>query len=242
MDAVTMAEATALVAGWLSQPRRRCRYIVTPNVDHVVLLQQHARLRAAYAEADLVMADGWPVVAASRWLGRRLPERVAGSDFVPALFRSASAVHPIRTFLLGAGPGVAELARERIHNQWPGVRVVGVASPPLGFESIAAENERILRQLAETEPDLLIVGFGAPKQELWVHTYFPRIRAKVAVCAGATIDFLAGAKSRAPLWMRRTGLEWCHRLITEPRRMVSRYGRDAWIFPQLVWREWRGKL
>jgi N-acetylglucosaminyldiphosphoundecaprenol N-acetyl-beta-D-mannosaminyltransferase len=240
IDAVTMSEAVTIVREWLAEPYERCRYVVTPNVDHVVQYQEHPGLRAAYGDAGLVLADGWPVVAAARLLRRPLPARVAGSDLVPAVLQAIPPSRPARIFLLGAAPGVAERASERIERQWPGVQVVGTYSPPLGFESQPAELEDILEFITHAAPDLIIVGLGAPKQELWVHRNSDRIRAKVAICAGATIDFLAGEKQRAPRWMRRCGLEWFHRMISEPRRMVKRYLRDAWVFPRLVWREWSG--
>ena len=129
--------------------------------------------------------------------------------------------NPLKVFLLGAAPGVAERAAERIHERWPSVEVVGSYSPPLGFEKDACENENILQQVAAAKPDVLVVGLGAPKQELWVHTHCQQIAAPVALCVGATIDFLAGEKPRAPVWMRRTGLEWVHRLASEPRRLAK---------------------
>lgn len=235
IDVVTLREAVAIVLNWANQPLEICRFVVTPNVDHIVKLQEHAGLRAAYQDAGLILADGWPVVAAARWLGHTLPERVAGSDLVPALF-DASQNQLLRVFLLGAAPGVAERAATNIHARWAEIQVVGTYSPPLGFESDRNENERILGMIADAQPDLLVVGLGAPKQELWVHAHQRQIQAKGAICAGATIDFLAGEKHRAPKWMRRTGLEWFHRMITEPRRMVKRYARDAWNFPRIVWR------
>jgi N-acetylglucosaminyldiphosphoundecaprenol N-acetyl-beta-D-mannosaminyltransferase len=245
VDKLTMAETVDLVLQWGRAPREAaCRFVVTPNVDHAVLFQTDEPLRAAYRDASLVLADGAPVVVASRLLRRGLPERVPGSDLAPALFKRVAANaesnnSPLRVFLLGAGPGVAERAAANITARWPGVEVVGTLSPPLGFERDAAENGRILAAIADAQPDVLLVGFGAPKQELWVHAHADRIDAKVALCIGATIDFLAGEKQRAPRWMRRLGIEWLHRLATEPRRLAKRYARDAWIFPQLVWREWR---
>lgn len=241
LDAITMREAVAVITNWLSGRFHGCHYIVTPNVDHVVLLQEHAGLRSAYAEAGLILADGWPVVLASKLLGQPLPERVAGSDLVPALFQAMPRARARRVFLLGAAPGVADRAAENIQARWPAIRIVGTYSPNLGFESCPQQNDRILQRIAAAKPDLLIVGLGAPKQELWVHAHADRIRAKAVVCAGATIDFLAGEKKRAPVWMQELGLEWFHRLITEPRRMGKRYLRDAWIFPQLVWQEWRAR-
>lgn len=233
----TMRETIDRLLIWCGQPRSdACRFIVTPNVDHAVMFQHRSDLRAAYADASLVLADGTPIVLASRILGKPLPERVAGSDLVPALLDSSAG--RLRVYLLGAAPGVAETAAANIARRWPRAVVVGTYSPPLGFEHNAAENARILAAIAAAQPDLLIVGLGAPKQELWVHRHRHQIQANVAVCAGATIDFLAGHKQRSPEWMRRTGLEWLHRVWTEPRRLAVRYAVDAWVFPQLVWREW----
>ena len=201
------------------------------------MFQEQAPLRAAYERASLVLADGVSVMMAARLLRLNLPERVPGSDLVPELFQATAERGPIKVFLLGAGPGVAERAARNIVTRWPAVQVVGTYSPPFGFERDRRENDRILAHIAATQPDMLIVGLGAPKQEIWVHAHQDRIRASVAVCAGATIDFLAGEKRRAPRWMQHAGLEWLHRLVTEPRRLARRYARDAWLFPQLLWRE-----
>jgi len=239
LDAVRMPEAVDRVYQWVDAQDGPCRYIVTPNVDHTILFQQQQALRAAYAEAAMVLADGWPVVAASQLLRRPLPERVAGSDLAPALFARAGSHGGLRIFLLGAAPGVAERAAVTISQKWPAVQVVGTHSPPLGFENDRAENEKILALIGQARPDVLLIGLGAPKQEVWVHKHYRQLPVKAALCIGATIDFLAGERRRAPLWMRRTGLEWLHRVATEPRRLAARYARDAWIFPQLVYREWR---
>lgn len=239
IDALSMQETLSIIQEWAGDDFDRCRYVVTPNVDHTVLLQRDTRLRAAYREASLVLADGWPVVTAARLLGTPLPETVPGSDLVPGLLQSATPQRPLRVFLLGAAAGVGDRAAASIQSRWEHVEIAGVYSPPLGFENDDLENERILALLQQTQPDLLVVGLGAPKQEIWVHTHRDRLRAKVALCVGATIDFLAGEKARAPRWMRRLRIEWLHRMMSEPKRLVKRYARDAVVFPQLVWREWR---
>lgn len=234
---VTMQEALATVVEWCLEPRgENCRYIVTPNVDHAVMLRHRSDLRAAYDGASLAIADGLPLVVASRLFRRSLPERVAGSDLVPQLFASGAR---LRVFLLGAAPGVAATAAARINRDWPAVDVVGTYSPPLGFENNSLETDRILMMVAAAQPDLVVLGFGAPKQELWIHKHSHELQAKVAICAGATIDFLAGYRRRSPVWMRKAGLEWLHRVAGEPRRLAGRYLRDAWEFPQLLWGEWR---
>jgi N-acetylglucosaminyldiphosphoundecaprenol N-acetyl-beta-D-mannosaminyltransferase len=238
IDPLRMDEAVGQVLSWAQGDEARCRFVVTPNVDHVVMLQHHDGLRAAYRDAGLVLVDGAPVLWSARLLNRPVPERVAGSDLVPALFAAARDDEPLKVYLLGAGPGVAERAAGKIERQWPGVKVVGTYSPPLGFERDDGENAAIMARIAGAKPDVLVVGLGAPKQELWVHKHREKIAAKVALCVGATIDFLAGEKSRAPRWMQRVGLEWFYRVASEPKRLAARYARDAWIFPRLLAREW----
>jgi len=240
IDAVPKETAVSQIMEWIySKHRDHCRYVVTPNVNHVVKLHGDEKFRHAYSGAALVLADGKPVVLASRLLRQPIPETVPGSDLVPALFEEGQARGGLRVFLLGAEPGVAECAAIRVQARWPSVRVVCTYSPPFGFERNYTENRKILRQIRHCNPELLVVGLGAPKQELWVHQHIEEINAKVTICAGATIDFLAGHKARAPLLMRRFGLEWLHRLLTEPGRLFKRYAYDACIFPRLVWREWR---
>lgn len=242
IDRVTLPQAANRVIDWCSEPRAdACRYVVTPNVDHAVQLTHHEGLRESYNHASMVLADGAPIVAASRLLGRALPERVAGSDLVPNVLASAAGREtPLRVFLLGAGPGVAKRAAINIHKQYPNVQVVGTHCPPLGFEKNPIANQAALDAVAAADAQLLIVGLGAPKQELWVAKHRQKLAASVALCAGATIDFMAGEKQRSPVWMQRAGLEWLHRLATEPRRLARRYFRDAVVFPKLIWREWRG--
>lgn len=236
VDPLTMDEAVAQVLNWVAAPAGCCRYIVTPNVNHTVLLQRHDGLRDAYREAGLILVDGMPVYLAARLFGRAVPARVAGSDLVPRLFEEAEQTGGLRAFLLGAGPGVASRAARQIEARWPKVKVVGTHSPPKGFEHDRAQNDAILTQIEAARPDVLIVGLGAPKQELWVHAHRQRLSTSVALCVGAAIDFLAGEKSRAPLWMRRAGLEWLHRTASEPRRLLGRYAYDAWAFSWLLCR------
>ena len=241
IDRLDMRGAVEKIWQWREQGQQAlCRYVVTPNVDHVVMYQANEALRSAYAGASMVLADGAPVVLASKLLGKSLPERVAGSDLVPALFDRAAAApksSPLRVFLLGAGPGVADRAAEKIHRRWKNVEVVGTYCPPLGFENDPQQNRQIIAAVAATKADVLLIGLGAPKQELWVRRHAHRLQVPVALCIGATIDFLAGEKRRSPQWMREAGLEWLHRLASEPRRLLKRYSHDAWVFPQLMWQE-----
>jgi len=236
-DPLTMAETVAKILGWAGELDYRCRYVVTPNVDHVVKLQGDFALRAAYDGASLVVVDGKPVMLASRLLGKRLPETVPGSDLCPALFDAAIARPGLRVFLLGAAEGVAERASRVIHARWPWVQVCGYFSPPMGFSAESPANTTIIELINAAKPDVLLVGLGAPKQEIWLHAMHQRLDVKVALCIGATIDFLAGEKARAPRWMRAIGFEWLHRALCEPRRLMGRYWHDAMVFPKLVVRE-----
>ncbi len=233
IDNLRMQDAVDTLRQWVGEDEG-CRFVVTPNVDHAVLLQENQPLRDAYEDAHMVLADGHPIVWASRLLKQPLPERVAGSELVPALFDSYDQSEELTVFLLGAAPGVAQTAAKNMEAQWPNIKTVGIYSPPMGFEKDDAQCDIILQRISACKPDVVVVGLGAPKQELWVHRHFQSIDAKVALCVGATIDFLAGEKKRAPLWMQKNGLEWMHRMCSEPKRLVKRYAKDAWIFPQLV--------
>lgn len=235
---VRQSEAVATILRWIHEPDGQMHYVVTPNVQHAVLFQKHADFREAYQHASLVLLDGTPLLWAAALFGEPVPERVTGSDLVPAVLSSGKDAQPLTVFLLGAAPGVGERAARVAESLYPGLRVVGTYSPPFGFEEDPAENDRILELIAKADPSLLIVGLGAPKQELWVYRNRARLHVPAVVCAGATIDFLAGEKRRAPPWMRKTGLEWMHRMLTEPRRLAPRYATDAIRFPHLVLREW----
>ncbi|MBL8827707.1 MAG: WecB/TagA/CpsF family glycosyltransferase [Planctomycetaceae bacterium] len=239
IDRLTMRQTVERLIAWTRTESASCHYVVTPNVDHVLMYQERADFRAAYEHASLVVADGAPVVWASRLLGRRLPERVAGSDLTLRLFDAASAEQPLRVYLLGAAPGIGDRAAANIHARWKHVHVTGTFSPPFGFERDEVWNREILDRIAHAAPHVLVLGLGAPKQELWIARHHRHVQAHVALCVGATIDFLAEHKHRAPLWMQRSGLEWAHRVATEPRRLFGRYFRGACQFPALVVRQWQ---
>lgn len=239
IDAVTREEALDIVGDWLVRDRPGyCRYVVTPNVDHVIKLRRNAEFQQAYDAADLVMVDGWPIKSVSSLFGTLVPETIPGSDFVPWLLAdSMQRIPSLRVFLLGAAAGVAEVAAERIQAQWPGVTVVGCLSPPMRFESDPVQCEAIFAAIERARPDLLVIGLGAPKQEIFAFRHRQRLQAKVALCVGATIDFLAGSRRRAPVLVRRMRMEWLYRAVTEPRRLGGRYLAGMVQFPVIVTRE-----
>jgi N-acetylglucosaminyldiphosphoundecaprenol N-acetyl-beta-D-mannosaminyltransferase len=196
--------------------------VFTPNVDHVVEFTHNPELREAYLAADLSLADGMPVVWVSRLLGHRLRERVAGSDLVLPLLRRA-AESGKRVFLLGGQEGVAALAARRLGQSVPGLQIAGTLAPRIDMREPASLRADVVKAVAATRPDLVVVGLGAPKQELWIHESREALRPAVLLGLGASIDFLAGTVPRAPVWMSRAGLEWAYRLAREPRRLWRRY-------------------
>jgi len=224
-DHVDMPEATERIAELAG--RRPMSTVVTPNVDLVVIANREPAFMAALRAADLVVADGQPVVWASRLIGRGLPERVTGADLLPALIALA-AERGLTVFLLGGREGVAEAASRRLRATSPQVRIVGAAGPP----EAVIDRPEVISQINMARPDLLFVGFGAPKQELWLERHRATLDVGVGIGVGGSLDLAAGRLPRAPQWMQRWGLEWLFRLAREPRRLWRRYlVRD----PAFVW-------
>lgn len=220
VDPVTMSEAVDRIDALIDAGNGG--YVVTPNVDHVVLAEDDLRFRDAYAGASLSLADGMPIVWASRVLPVRVPEKVSGSDLAAPLLERAAA-RKRRIYLLGGGPGVAERAAAILEERYPGLTVVGTSAPMVRVDDPAGAWDAIADDVARTKPDLVFVCVGAPKQELFMHATHERLAPAVLLGLGATLDFIAGTVDRAPTWMSQNGLEWAYRLGREPRRMWRRY-------------------
>jgi N-acetylglucosaminyldiphosphoundecaprenol N-acetyl-beta-D-mannosaminyltransferase len=233
---ITFNETVETLLRWIDEGKTG-RFIVTPNLNHLVLYQDNADFRDAYEKASLVVPDGRYVILISRILGRSLPEPVNGSDLVPALMEESKRRGNLTVFLLGAMPGIAEAAAAKIESRWSHVNVVGTYSPPLGFETDPLENQSIIDRINKVAPDLLIVGVTPPRQEIWLSKHAAQISASASICAGATIDFLAESKPRAPLWMQKSGMEWVFRALSEPRRLMPRYFNDGIAVLKLFYRE-----
>lgn len=233
-DHVTIDGAIASIEGMIAS--RRPHYIVTANVDFLVQAHRDVELRRILLDADLVLCDGTPLVWASRWLGNRLPERVAGSDLVPALLQVAAAKGR-RIFFLGAAPGVAAEAAARLRREYPALNIVGHYAPPFA-DLLDMDHAHIVQRIREAKPDILLVSFGCPKQEKWIAMNHRALGVPVAIGVGATIDFLAGRVKRAPAWMRHSGTEWIYRLAREPRRLFRRYANDLLCFVPTLAAQW----
>jgi N-acetylglucosaminyldiphosphoundecaprenol N-acetyl-beta-D-mannosaminyltransferase len=233
---VTFAEALEAIERLVEA--KQGGFVFTPNVDHVVNVEDNPEFAQAYARASLSLADGMPIVWASRLLGAALPERVAGSDLVGPLLELAGR-KGWRVFFLGAGPGVAEKAAAIARERWK-TNVVGTDAPMVKLDD-AAQLDRIAQQLAAAKPDLVLMAFGAPKQELLIARIEERVRPAVMLGIGASLDFIAGTVKRAPAIMRRTGFEWLYRLSQEPTRLWRRYLVDDPKFLAILLRTLRSR-
>lgn len=212
--------------------------VFTPNVDHLVKLQQDREFYRVYQDADYRICDSQLILYASRFLGQPIREKVSGSDLFPAFYKRYSTDESVKIFLLGGLEGVAEKARHRINQKVGRNMVVEVYSPPFGFEHDPEECTKIVELINNSGANVLAVGVGAPKQEKWIINYRSRLSAIDTFFAiGATIDFEAGNLSRAPQWMSSAGLEWLYRLLMEPGRLWKRYLVEDVRFFALVLRQ-----
>lgn len=200
-------------------------YVVTPNVDHIVKLEDDKEFKEVYNKADLILTDGMPLVWISKIKKPKIREKISGSDLFPKVCELA-AMKGYKIFLLGAADGVAKQAALNLKLKYPELNIVGTYSPSFGFEKNKIEIENIIKLVNELRPDILAVGVGAPKQEKFIYKYKNDLKVPVSLAIGASIDFEARTVSRAPIWMQKAGLEWFYRFLKEPKRMFKRYFID----------------
>jgi N-acetylglucosaminyldiphosphoundecaprenol N-acetyl-beta-D-mannosaminyltransferase len=228
----SLNEVRTHLLGELAAGRRQL--VITANTDHVVRLGQRPELIDAYLAADVVLPDGMPLIWGSRLVGGALAERVTGVDLMDALCggltREARSV-----FLLGGTDDVLSDAAKALQERFPGIRVAGTHH---GFFD-PGDDLDVVRAINASRAEALFVGMGSPKQERWAAAHARSLAARLIVCVGGTLDVLAGARSRAPGWMQRNGLEWSYRLIQEPSRLWRRYLIEDAAFVRILAREWR---
>ncbi|MBB5962722.1 WecB/TagA/CpsF family glycosyltransferase [Planomonospora venezuelensis] len=200
-------------------------HIVTPNVDICRAVARDAGLREILGSADLVLADGMPLVWAARLLRAPVPARVTGADLIWSL-SEAAAFYRYPVYLLGGPPGVARQAAARLIARNPALIVAGVDAPPYGFEDSPEDCARVREAVLAAAPRVVFVGLGFPKQDRLIASLREDLPGTWFVGCGSAIAFAAGTVSRAPEWMRRSGLEWLFRLLSEPRRLARRYLAD----------------
>jgi N-acetylglucosaminyldiphosphoundecaprenol N-acetyl-beta-D-mannosaminyltransferase len=206
--------------------------VFTVNPDHLYHLQRDAQFFRAYRTADIITVDSHYVRWALRFLGRPVRHHLAGSDIVPAFCAHERANPQTRIFLLGARPGVGQRALELMNARAGRELVVGAHGPSMNFVNDPAEIDAAIEMIKLSGANVLLVGLGAPKQEIWIASVRHRLpEVRVMMGVGATIDYEAGAVKRAPVWLRRLRLEWTYRVFTEPSRYLMRYVRSS----RFVW-------
>lgn len=219
IDCVSSDGLLDQLSTWIAAPDRFCRQVCTVNPEFVM----HARSDPAFADilnrASLRVADGIGIVLAARLQNVSLPGRVTGSDGIYKVCERA-AKEGWHVFFLGAAPGVAQRTADVLLQSYPSLFVAGTYSG----SPQRRDWPLILRKLQVAKPDILLVAFGHPKQNFWIDRHQDELPTAVAIGVGGSFDFVAGVTVRAPVWMRRCGLEWLHRLVMEPwrwRRMIQ---------------------
>lgn len=223
VDRVTQPQVLALIEQMVEQHRSQqqlqCQQVVTVNPEFVVAAQRNSVFRRCINEAALVLADGMGIVWATKFLGEPVPERITGTDTLPVMAQLC-ARKGYRLYLLGAAPGIAQATAEKLQQLAPGLLIAGtyVGTPA------RSEEDDIIERIRAAEADILCVAFGAPAQDLWIYRNRERLPVAVAMGVGGAFDFISGRQRRAPVFMRRVGLEWLYRLYREPwrwRRMLA---------------------
>ena len=219
VSTIDMPMALGLIDRWISQGDRQ--YICVTDVHAIMESQRDPRIRNAHNRSGLTTPDGMPLVWAGRAAGARHMSRVYGPDLMLAACELAVA-RGYSSFFYGGRPGVADRLARHLSQLYPGLEIAGTHTPP--FRELSAdEDEDVVRLISAARPDLVWVGLGAPKQELWMAAHAHRVDASVLIGVGAAFDIHAGLIRQAPRWVQHSGMEWAFRLAQEPRRLWRRY-------------------
>ncbi len=198
--------------------------VFTPNVDHMIKLQKDDEFFQAYSISTYKVCDSQILLNAAKFLGTPIKEKISGSDLLPAFYNYHKNHQNIKIFLLGASPGTAMTAQQKINQKVGRNIVVASYSPSFGFENNEEECLEIVDTINSSGATVLVIGVGAPKQEKWIYKYREQLpHIKIFMALGATIDFEAGKLKRAPKWVSQVGMEWLFRLLCEPKRLWKRY-------------------
>jgi len=216
--------------------------VVTPNIDHLMKLQNDSLFYDIYTEADYILCDSKIIQLLSILLGTPIKEQITGSDFFPAFCEYHGNINSgKKVFLLGGTTNkIVKQSAKNINACSKGI-IIGYYSPPFGFETDEVECENIIKKIEESGANVLAVGVGAPKQEKFIYKYKNRLtNIDLFFAIGATIDFESGVLPRAPKWMTKIGLEWFFRMIKDPKRLVKRYLIDDIPFFFLIFKQMIG--
>jgi N-acetylglucosaminyldiphosphoundecaprenol N-acetyl-beta-D-mannosaminyltransferase len=233
---VTLSEASEVFSEMAR--KKETQVIFAANTEAIVLMSFNQEFQKAYHEAVFVLADGMPLVWFSRLIGEALPERVTGSDLLPELCRMAEK-KSLKVFFLGGTEDVTPKAIDNLLKRFPSLNVVGFATPWIDLSYNEEIHSDLFETINQSGADIVFIGFGAPKQEVWIARNRNRLKTGIILTVGGTFDFLAGKTVRAPLWMQKSGLEWFWRLLHEPKRLWRRYLIGNTRFCQLAFKEWK---
>lgn len=223
IDSLTVQEAKNVVDGFVQDGD--IHYVVTPNSDIVVKMQDDSKLKKACDEADLILTDGQILVKISKWLKNPIKERVCMTDFIWDVCDLAVEKN-YKLFFFGGKEDVLANATTKIKMKYPNISIVDFFSPPFGFEKNKAQLHEANERIKNSGADILIVFLGCPKQEKYIYANKDRYQISVSITMGGCVDFIAGSVKRAPMWMQKAGLEWFYRFLQEPKRMFKRYFLD----------------
>lgn len=214
--------------------RKKPIHIVGVNVDQIVTVNKNELSKKIFNEAKLIFIDGKPIKTMCSILGKQIKRRITGPDLMEYICEKG-ARYKLKIFLLGAGPGVAKKCGDILKNRYPGIIITGTYSPPFGFEKDSRELSKINLMLNNSHSDLLFVGMGSPKQDIFIYENKEIYNIPVSFSMGAALDFIAGNVKRAPRWMINCGLEWLHRISQNPKRLWKRYlVTDMAIIPLFI--------
>ena len=222
---ITLPETINLLDEWIANQEQK-RVCVTP-VNNVVWASNNLPLQEIYNSADLTLCDGVPLIWASKFIGKQaLRGRVTGLDLLPQFIERCYQKN-YSMFFLGAAEGVAASYQKQLEQQYPGIQIKGVFSPPYAEQFSTEENQKIIELINEAKPDILWVSLTAPKQDIWIHEHLHQLKSIINIGVGGALDVAAGKFNRAPIWMQKNGLEWFYRFMKEPKRLFSRYFIEA---------------
>lgn len=216
---VEMAETIEHLHSWIGDRQSRARVVAVTAMHGVAAARRDAAFRRVLNSADLVVADGTPLVWVGRIKGHRFRRRVSGCDLVDNFCRDSGGAY--RHFFYGGTPGAAELLAHTLRDRF-GILVAGTYTPPFRPLTNAEESE-LAAVVERASPDVLWVGLSTPKQETWMYQHRHKLKVPLMLGVGAAFDLNSGNVRRAPVWMRDHGLEWLFRLAVEPRRLWKRY-------------------
>ncbi|MCL2565897.1 MAG: WecB/TagA/CpsF family glycosyltransferase [Defluviitaleaceae bacterium] len=214
IDTKNRGEVLDEVIGYIKANERKCKLIATPNPEMIMLAGTDPEFAQVLNHADLVIPDGVGVVWASKYSKIKLLETVTGCDLCFSVFDNIRGMDGAKVYILGAKPGVALLAKEKMEDKYPGLNICGVRD---GFFK-PEEDGAIVAEINALKPDMLLVGRGMGKQEKWIYKYKDNLDVNFAIGCGGAIDVMAGTAKRAPKIFRKLGLEWFYRLLMQPSR------------------------